>query len=553
MQRREENVAARLNGNSLQPLSDVSITVIDDKTGLPASLYSDNGVTPLAQPIKTDLNGYYGYYAANGEYTETFTSLRIATFTRKVVLADPDDNPYATKGDLASGTGSSLVAFMQSGTGAALRTVQDRLRDVVSAKDFGAKGDGTTDDQPAIQAALNTGRSVYLPNGVYRINAPLKIATTGQRLFGESKQNTYLTTAAGSTHDLLRVAAALAEVSGILFRPGSASNICARIYAGWCYMHDNRFLAAVTQSGTAVVLTDQDPDAGFVSGAYTHRIEGNHFGAAGYAFARDIDDYSTNGITATKFTGNQHLCDYPVRMVRGGGNSYSRCLFQSATGTAGAKVGTAIDLGANVFGEVIDGNNYFELYNFAIVSRATVNTYRSFTARHNHYDNVATVYSASATNCVIDDASSNFETRNGWVDSYASTTQRVLKGPSGDTLLTLDDSSKAVTYQKAASTPTTLSYTADGQTKTPASEIVFVTGAGAVRSNCVLDKTGAVDGQKITLIGMSWSIILLNTNIRFAGGAASVQIGGSTGLVQSMDLVYSSAYGQWIETGRTVY
>lgn len=73
---------------------------------------------------------------------------------------------------LAAPTGSSLVGFIQSGTGAVATTVQAKLRESVSVKDFGAVGDGVTDDHAAIQAALaslTTGVTLNLPFGTYNI------------------------------------------------------------------------------------------------------------------------------------------------------------------------------------------------------------------------------------------------------------------------------------------------------------------------------------------------------------------------------------------------
>lgn len=105
----EDNLTSRINGNNLQPLLGASVTVTSLDTGLPASLYSDNGVTPLAQPLTTDNNGYFGFYAPDGKYTLTFSGSRFATFTRQIVLEDPADNPYATKAELAAASGATLV------------------------------------------------------------------------------------------------------------------------------------------------------------------------------------------------------------------------------------------------------------------------------------------------------------------------------------------------------------------------------------------------------------------------------------------------------------
>ena len=66
------------------------------------------------------------------------------------------------------------IQTIASGTGATFRTVDNHLRDVVSVKDFGAVGDGVTNDTSAIQAAFNsisTYSSVYFPPGVYLLSA----------------------------------------------------------------------------------------------------------------------------------------------------------------------------------------------------------------------------------------------------------------------------------------------------------------------------------------------------------------------------------------------
>lgn len=70
------------------------------------------------------------------------------------------------------GGDASHVSYLPAGSGAVARTVQDKLREWVSVKDFGAVGDGVADDTAAIQAAINslsaTGGTVWFPPGVYR-------------------------------------------------------------------------------------------------------------------------------------------------------------------------------------------------------------------------------------------------------------------------------------------------------------------------------------------------------------------------------------------------
>lgn len=97
-----------------------------------------------------------------------------------------------------STVGASLIGFKQGNssgflTGATASTVYKKLQEVVSVKDFGAVGDGTTDDTAAIQAAITYAQSgngsvVYLPAGIYVISDTLTITPTYSGTFPQVLQ-----------------------------------------------------------------------------------------------------------------------------------------------------------------------------------------------------------------------------------------------------------------------------------------------------------------------------------------------------------------------------
>ena len=69
-----------------------------------------------------------------------------------------------------------------------------KLNDVVSVKDFGAVGDGVTDDTAAIQSAVNdaAGKSLYVPSGTYRLDSNVTVSSQ-LLMFGDGRDNSKFT------------------------------------------------------------------------------------------------------------------------------------------------------------------------------------------------------------------------------------------------------------------------------------------------------------------------------------------------------------------------
>lgn len=77
--------------------------------------------------------------------------------------------------------------FNQNVTGSVARAIEAKLQDYVSVKDFGAVGDGITDDTIAIENAINNShrKAVHFPRGIYRVTDTLNITVLSYSLVGE--------------------------------------------------------------------------------------------------------------------------------------------------------------------------------------------------------------------------------------------------------------------------------------------------------------------------------------------------------------------------------
>lgn len=92
MQKYVNSVAA----SSGAPVANASVLVNTYPGGAPATIYSDNGVTVTPNPLTTDTNGAFSFYAADGRYQFVISGANIQTQTiNDVLLVDvlPADLP----------------------------------------------------------------------------------------------------------------------------------------------------------------------------------------------------------------------------------------------------------------------------------------------------------------------------------------------------------------------------------------------------------------------------------------------------------------------------
>jgi hypothetical protein len=132
----------------------------------------------------------YGDFEAAGANILPAKTLR----ANKALGFDGDGNPVAVSlaGSMAQ------PSFTAQGTGASTRTSTDKFSDLISIKDFGAVGDGTTNDTLAIQRALAAHDSVLVPAGTFLITGTISLGArksligTGQKSVIKTQNNSFV-------------------------------------------------------------------------------------------------------------------------------------------------------------------------------------------------------------------------------------------------------------------------------------------------------------------------------------------------------------------------
>ena len=183
-----------LAGAAWQFFSDAGLPLTGGKlytyaagTTTPLATYTSvSGLTANSNPIVLNSAGRSAsevWLTSSTSYKfvlKTSADVTIGTYD-DISVADPNILTYLASTS-SNALGDALVGFKQSNssgflTGATARTVNNKLQESVSVKDFGATGDGSTNDRAAFVSADTNGAFV-VPAGTYLISSSLTIASS---------------------------------------------------------------------------------------------------------------------------------------------------------------------------------------------------------------------------------------------------------------------------------------------------------------------------------------------------------------------------------------
>lgn len=127
------------------------------------------------------------YTADNGTSIVFSVALTANDIVDVVCVNNLTENASSNAGD---------VNYTGQFTGQVNQSVATKLTEFPSVKDFGAVGDGVTDDTAAIQAAINAVGTVYVPPGTYFISSTLNLTNSYSGLIGDKEKPRFNITAA---------------------------------------------------------------------------------------------------------------------------------------------------------------------------------------------------------------------------------------------------------------------------------------------------------------------------------------------------------------------
>ncbi len=163
-----------------------SMLYIPRYNGTPSGVRAnENSAIDGAIAVDTANGRQYFYYNGSWRRLANYSELGVDSIWRVAgkdsIFWSKAGNTYKIK-DSTGGGGSS---------GGGIGSFQDSVANVL---DYGAVGDGVTDDGIAIKAAIATGRTVYFPKGNYKTDSTLMPVVDKQVFYGDGSSSQLYTT-----------------------------------------------------------------------------------------------------------------------------------------------------------------------------------------------------------------------------------------------------------------------------------------------------------------------------------------------------------------------
>ena len=140
--------------------------------------YSGATTYSVGDAVQYNGTAYIAIAESTGQTPPNATYWQVVVTANLPTQTGNQDKPLTTDGSVASwgSVHADYVDFTSSGTGGSERTLQAKLEDTVSVEDFGAVGDGVTDDTAAIKNAIAAFGYVYGTRGkTYKITSEITI------------------------------------------------------------------------------------------------------------------------------------------------------------------------------------------------------------------------------------------------------------------------------------------------------------------------------------------------------------------------------------------
>lgn len=285
----------------------------DVSTLTPQTVYSDSaGASPITQPLTLTAGGTGTVYTASGcrcivkDATDTTTLYDIAVINGTAPAAQ-----FVTSTSFNGGTTTTLQAVLDAvdnsfgGTdwkykiGTSERNLSTVISEIqLTPQDYGAVGDGVTDDTAAFaalataQASLN--RPVFIPKGIYQLSSAITFTGAGVTISGAGRGD--ITTNPPSGGTTLRGTNGSASTLIISGAAGIVQNLC--------------ITHATSTSGTALTVAGGLANVASVRNVAV--ISGTH--AVGFhcsAQSAHATDCLINGTAGTTGTWLLENCSFP--------------------------------------------------------------------------------------------------------------------------------------------------------------------------------------------------------------------------------------------------